>query len=225
MAPRKTDQPQLTKEEIVTAAMKLIDERGVEGCSMRQLGAALGRDPSSLYHYVPSKGALYDLIVDEVVGAVDLSGDDRSAGFEERVVVACTAYLDALLRHPRLVPLVAVRSLRSPVQLRFVESLARIPLDAGFSPGEAQAAVDICGQALLGMANVRAAGLARSEYRGHEEDHAAASLRELSPEQFPNIARMLAESTHMTLDHQFELAMRVLARGLLAMHEAGDLAR
>lgn len=224
MAPRRANQPQLTEEQIVSAAMGLIDERGLEGCSMRQLGTELGMDPSSLYHYVASKAALYDLIVDEIIGGVDISVDDPSAGFEERVVIAGREYRRALLHHPRAVPLVAVRSLRTPVQLRVIEKLAQIFIDAGFSPAEAMVAVDICGKTILGMANMYAAELSQSEYRAREADRAGFDADRFPPEQYPNLTRMFSESRGPAPDIEFDVAMRAISKGLLAMHAAGLLA-
>lgn len=224
MARRKADHPQLSREQIVAATMKLIDELGLEGHSMRRLGAKLGVDPSTVYYYVPSKAALYDLIVDEVLSGIDLSVDDASASFEERVVTAAWEYRRALLRHPRAVPLVAVRSLRTPVQLGVIEGLSRIFVDAGFSPVEAMIGVDTCGLTILGTTNMHAASLAQSE---HHEQKAGGAVKEpdtASPEQFSNLARMLAASAGVDADLEFECAMRALATGLLAMHEAGTIA-
>jgi len=95
---------------------------------------------------------------------------------------------------------------RYPMQLRIIEALAQIPIEAGFSAVEALAAVDICGQALLGMANVRAAELADSEYRSVGEGQGAMSPDELPAEGYANVRRMLSETARLTMEHEFELA-------------------
>jgi TetR/AcrR family tetracycline transcriptional repressor len=48
----------LTKDLIVAEAMKLIDEEGLEGLSMRKLAARLGVQAATLYYHVPDKSAL-----------------------------------------------------------------------------------------------------------------------------------------------------------------------
>lgn len=223
MAPRKANQPQLTREKIVSATMKLIDEHGLGGHSMRQLGAELGIDPSSVYYYIPSKAALYDLIVDEIVSGIDLSIDDPAASFADRVVAASREYRRALLRHPKAVPLVAVRSMRTPVQLRVVEGLSRIFFDAGFSPSEAIVSIDACGMAILGMTNSYAASVAQSEYREHGAALGEGAGEVLPPDQYPNLARMIAVGADIDPDLEFDQTMRAMATGLHAMHEAGLL--
>jgi AcrR family transcriptional regulator len=223
VAPRKANQPQLTREQIVSATMRIIDERGLEGQSMRGLGAELGVDPSTIYYHVPSKAALYDLVVDEILGGIDLSLDDPSATLEERVVAAGWEYRRALLCHPRAVPLVAVRLLRTPVQLRVIENLSRIFFDAGFSPIETLLSIDTCGMTILGMTNMYAASLTQSEYQERETDPDDIDPERFPPEQYPNLTRMFSQGALLDPDLEFEQAMRAMAKGLLAMHQAGTL--
>lgn len=222
MAPRKAESAQLTRGQIVAAAMRLIDRDGLEAQSMRALGAELGVDPSTVYYYVPGKAALYDLVVDEVLSAVDLSVDDPSASFEDRVVAAGLEYRRALLLHPRAVPLVAVRSLRTPAQLAVIEGLSHIFFDAGFSAAEALLAMDTCGLTIVGMTGMHAARLAAS---GLQEPATASadSAGGLAADRYPNVTRMLAAAGTLDESLEFERAMRALARGLLALHLEGAL--
>jgi AcrR family transcriptional regulator len=224
VAPRMASRPQLTQEQIVSAAMGLIDELGLAGHSMRRLGAELGVDPSTIYYHVPSKAALYDLVVDEVLNGIDLSVDDPSASLEERVVTAGLEYRRALLRHPRTVPLVAVRALRTPAQLRPIEAFSRIFFDAGFSPVEAMIAVDTCGTTILGATNMHAASLSRSEYHEQETSQTDFTADAFPPGQYPNLTRMFPAGASLGAGLEFERAMRALALGLLALHAAGTLA-
>ncbi|MBT8226787.1 MAG: TetR family transcriptional regulator [Dactylosporangium sp.] len=219
MSPRRASHPKLTREQIVSAAMRLIDDFGMEGYSMRRLGAELGIDASTIYYHVPGKTALDDLIVDEIMGSIDLTVDDASKSFQDRVVDAGRRYRRALLRHPKAMPLVAVRPLRTPAQLHVVETLAQIFLDAGFRPIEAFAALDICGMTILGMTNMHAASLVRAEPAGNPADlESAAGGRD------SDVTRLLARHGRLDAELEFEWAMRATAIGLLAMHETGALA-
>ncbi len=218
MVARKANQPRLTRDQIVSATMRLIDEHGLEGHSMRQLGAELGVDPSTIYYYVPSKSDLYNLIVDEIMSGIDLSGDDPSAPVEDRLVAAAHEYLRALLVHPRAMPLAATRSLRTPQQIAGVETLVGIYFDAGFTATEALAAIDVFGMHVLGMANAYAAHLTRSDYRQQDE-----SLGKLPPERSPNVMRLLAEGGYAGFAVEFERGVRALVRGLLILHAEGAL--
>ncbi len=218
MVARKANQPQLSQEQIVSAALKLIDEKGLEGHSMRALGAELGVDASTLYYYIPGKSELYSLIVDEIVRGIDLSADDPSRSFEDRLVAMAMEYRRALLAHPRALPLLQSRSMRTPTQLRTVETALGIFFDAGFSASEAMIGVDAIGQTVIGMTSIYAAHLIGDEYRNDDT-----AFGELPPDQFPNTTRLLAEAGYLGMDAEFEATIRSLVVGLLACHEAGTL--
>jgi TetR/AcrR family tetracycline transcriptional repressor len=218
MGPRRADRAPLTREQIVAAALRLIDDHGLEGHSMRQLGAELGVDASTIYYYVPSKSALYDLIVDEVMQGIDLSADDPAAPFEDRLVSMAKAYFDALLRHPHAVPIAAARSLRTPAQLGTVEVILGMFYDAGFDPTEAMMCVNIFGMHILGAAGAYAAHVTASEY--HQQD---LEFGELPVDQFPNMDRLFAQGAYTSFHTELERGSRALARGLISLHESNAL--
>ena len=57
-APATGRRPALTREQVLTAALKIIDEEGVEALTMRRLGQALDRDPMAIYRHAADKDAL-----------------------------------------------------------------------------------------------------------------------------------------------------------------------
>ena len=57
----------LSRGLILDAAVALVDSEGLDGLSMRKLGAALGVEAMTLYHYVPNKAALLDGLVEWVL--------------------------------------------------------------------------------------------------------------------------------------------------------------
>lgn len=63
--------------DVVSAALRVLDEQGLENCSMRRVATALGVQPSALYHHVPNKQTLLALMADEIVRVVELG--DRIA--------------------------------------------------------------------------------------------------------------------------------------------------
>ena len=150
MSPRKPNQPVLTREQIVAAAITLVDRDGLSALSMRRLAAELGSAPMSLYYHVPDKSALEDLIFDAIMAEVDFSGDDPAMGDEERAVRLGYALRSTLLQHPNAVPITLSRSARTPGQLRPVEVMLGILYDLGLQPTDAIAAVDVIGQYVFG---------------------------------------------------------------------------
>ncbi len=79
-----------TRSDVVSAALRVLDTQGLEGCSMRRVAAELDVQPSALYHHVPSKQHLLALMADEIVESVTASGsrDPR---------LLCVALRDAML--------------------------------------------------------------------------------------------------------------------------------
>jgi AcrR family transcriptional regulator len=54
----------LSRADVLSAALTLVDSDGVEALSMRRLGAALDRDPMRLYRHASSKDDLLDGVVE-----------------------------------------------------------------------------------------------------------------------------------------------------------------
>lgn len=63
---------QLSEQDIVDAALRLIRKNGADKLSMRTLAAQLGVTPMAIYYHVPSKQALLDLVIDSVLSNVPM---------------------------------------------------------------------------------------------------------------------------------------------------------
>jgi AcrR family transcriptional regulator len=224
MTPRKVDQPQLTRQQIIATTMRLIDGTGLSAFSFRRWGAAPSVDPGTIYCYVPSKAALFDLVVDEVLAGVDTSRALQPAQFEERLLAGGCAYREGLLRHPHVVPIVAVRPLRTPAQLRMIEAFSQIFLDACFSHVETLIALDVTGMTVLGLTNMYAAAITRPEYAQLTSTGYEVAADSLPPEEFPHLVRLLPHADVIDADLEFDRAMRALALGLQSQHVEGRLA-
>lgn len=65
-----------SRSDVVAAALRVLGAQGLEFCSMRRVAAELDVQPSALYHHVADKQSLLALMADEIVGTVDLGGED-----------------------------------------------------------------------------------------------------------------------------------------------------
>ena len=127
----------LTRDQVLDAALRIIDAEGVDALTMRRLGAAIGRDPMQLYRYAASKDALLDGVVELVLSrlrvpvtpGVDWADVLRSTGHAFRAIA---------LAHPHVVPLLVTRPLATPLglrplgTLRPLEDLLELFVAAGF---------------------------------------------------------------------------------------------
>lgn len=94
---RKRRPPSLSREKITHAAIRLADEEGLDAVTTRRLAAALGAGATSIYWHVASKQDLYDLMVDEVIGEIDLP--EASGAWEADLRLIAHNTLAVLRRH------------------------------------------------------------------------------------------------------------------------------
>lgn len=87
----------LSRQEIVSAAMAIMDAYGLADLSMRRLGASLGVQPSALYWHFENKQSLLAAMADDMLA--DLP--PLSAGPWQPRLHAWAARLHALLRQHR----------------------------------------------------------------------------------------------------------------------------
>ena len=119
------------RETIVDAAMRILDEDGLDALTMRRLASDLDVQAPSLYAHVHGKDDVLDLVVDRVLGTVAVpppGGDPRTvleAGF--------TAYRTALVGHPAVVGLVIARPRLGRAQAGLIERALDALTAAGLS--------------------------------------------------------------------------------------------
>lgn len=63
----------LTTEDVVVAAVDLLDRRGLEGLTLRNLADDLGVSAPTLYWHIDDKRHLLDLMVGEIYGRADVA--------------------------------------------------------------------------------------------------------------------------------------------------------
>lgn len=125
----------LSADRIVESALRLVDRHGLDGLSMRRLGAALRVEAMSLYKHVPNKGALVDLVVERVLAGV--APPPVAAGWEQRLRHVAGELRRVALAHPHVFPVLATRVPSSPTAFAPLETLLGALVDAGLDDDEA----------------------------------------------------------------------------------------
>jgi AcrR family transcriptional regulator len=152
--------PQLSEDEIITAAMGIVQRDGVRQLTMRGLATDLGVTAAAIYYYFPGKGALVQAVADAVLDTVKTPGPAVDWVEElRRYILESRA---ALAAHPGVAALF-VRETQSPTMLRHVGAVLELLRSAGFSAREAMEAFSmtttfVLGSAILEERHIAAAG-------------------------------------------------------------------
>ena len=91
----------VTRDDILTAALTLLDEGGGQGLTMRALATRLGVTPMSLYHHVEDRAGLLRALSDRVYAEV-LEGEGGLVDRRAEIQAILIRYHDAVLLHPQL---------------------------------------------------------------------------------------------------------------------------
>ncbi|GAB3910386.1 TetR/AcrR family transcriptional regulator C-terminal domain-containing protein [Kibdelosporangium lantanae] len=104
----------LSREVVLDAALRFVDEHGVQALSMRKLGAELGVEGMALYYYVPNKDALLDGLAERVTEAIVEEAPAMDLGWQDWITQFADGLRRVLLRHPAVLPVVATRDVTTP---------------------------------------------------------------------------------------------------------------
>ena len=152
----RTGQPSLSREQIVRAAIELLDAEGPAGLSMRRLGTKLGSGATSLYWHVANKDELLELAVDEVLGEVYVP-EPGDASWRIAASICANGMRSALLRHPWVISLLGQHPTLGPNAMRLGERLVALFTAAGFSGMALSHATAVLNSHAIGAATSEAA--------------------------------------------------------------------
>jgi AcrR family transcriptional regulator len=112
--------PTIRVDDVVNGATALAARVGLEGLTMSRVANELGVTTTALYHYVPSKQALIDLVVDAALDRVQVPRPGAGA-WDERMRLFEGAVRDELRRIPGMgLQLVAHSEIR-PAEQRLID--------------------------------------------------------------------------------------------------------
>ncbi len=128
--------PALDQEQIVRAALELLDEVGFEGLTMRNLAHKLGIKAASLYWHVRSKQELLGLLANAI--CAPMKPPSRGLPWQRRLEALGRQYRRVLLSHRDAARVLASSGFPSgPNILRLTEMVLNTLLDAGFDHRDA----------------------------------------------------------------------------------------
>ncbi|MGI5491812.1 TetR/AcrR family transcriptional regulator [Microtetraspora malaysiensis] len=172
----------LSRDQIVRAAIELLDAEGLDALSMRKLGARLGAGATSLYWHVANKDELLELAMDEVYREVPAP---VGASWRETAGAIAWGLRGAILAHPWCVGLIGVLPSIGPNSLVMSDLLVKTCKEAGFQGIDIDFAVGAVVAYTLGSAVPEAAWRSMLNRAGD-------SPREVQNEMMPTIEELAA---------------------------------
>ncbi|GAB2558776.1 TetR/AcrR family transcriptional regulator C-terminal domain-containing protein [Kribbella endophytica] len=206
----------LSRDAILTAALKIVDDEGVEAMTMRRLAGTLGVNPMSIYHHLPNKAAVFAGLAEVVFAGLDDVQPRAGLSWQEELKDAARAYRAALQAHPNLaLQVLSDPSAVSDVVVVTVEPFYRALDRGGLAPRaifeSVNTLVDFVHGFLLGELSVRAATFDLAP-------DLVDRVEKLPEGKAPTLSRVVLalgrDGLHYDFDSGFESALTVLVSGI-----------
>ena len=222
-APRRRS---LTREAIVEASIKVLDAEGLDAMTMRRVAQELDTGAASLYAHVADKEELIELVVDRVIGELDVPDALDPDQWQEQLKQMGRAMRATLGRHGDIARASFARVPLGPNALRGMEPIVAV-MRAGGLPDQVVAyAADLLGLYVTAVAyedsiysQLDISPERAAEYISGMREYLAA----LPSDRFPTLKALAGPLTAGAEgDERFEFGLEVLVRGLEAMAKDGS---
>ena len=203
----------LSREQVITAAVALADEQGIEGLTMRSVAHRIGGEAMSLYRHVANKEDLVDGMVDIVFAEIDLpAGTGWRVAMRGRAVSA----RQALGRHPWAIGLMESRVRPGPANLGHHDAVLQVLLGSGFSSATATRIYNVLDSYVYGFAlQERGLPVGTPEQMAEVGE---AILRQMPTDDYPHLARVGRDLIEAGFDYrgEFEFGLDLILDSLEA---------
>lgn len=210
----------LSREAIAAAALAVIDAEGLDAMTMRRVAEELGTGAASLYAHVSGKEELLELVIDRVIGELEMPAPDAGGSWQDRVRDGMREMRRVLARHRDVARATFARIPLGENALRGSEWLLATLRSGGLPDQVVAYAVDLLSLYVGAVAYEDglyvADGRTPDEFGGFVED-LRRYFAAVPPGRFPNIVALADALTAGDTEERFEFGLEVIVRGLAAM--------
>ena len=208
----------LTEDEILDAALSLLDDGGSTAATLRGIAAKVGVAPNAVYTYFPGKAAVIKALVERLLGEVDHDVfADRTQPWRHRVEALALELRARLSAHPGAVPLMIGGPMDGPHALALNERLLELLADAGLDPVDAARAAYLLIVYVFGSIALEIADLDQPGPLPPEADRIATrhlALAATPAEQYPRAAAAAATLAGYISTQQYLWGLRRVLDGI-----------
>jgi excisionase family DNA binding protein len=213
--------PSLQRDQVVEAAIAILDAGGLEALTFRRLAAELDAGVATLYWHVENKNALLALSLDHVLGELGTSfAADPERAWDERLHDGLVDLWNVLRRHPWAASLAMRSADRGPNLLHYWDRGATLLFDAGFDEREvfyglSALFTDVIGSAVQ-VASWHSYGVDNDAIRSEMIAQTAAFFEALDPYEFPSAQRVVPVLAAHDEDEQLSKSLDLIIAGMRA---------
>lgn len=203
----------VTRARVIQAALRIMDDEGLEAVTMRRIGRELGVEAMSLYNHVRDKEDILDGVSELVMSEFELppsTGDWQRDGKN-----AAREWRRLLRTHPNVMALMAERRkpLANPESLRPMDTAIGILRSSGLDVRDAAQAFNAFGSYIMGFVMME-----QGMMFGHQadEDHQRMhdEVARMLGSEFPHLVEAFPVIHECSTDEQFEFGLDLMMRGL-----------
>jgi len=206
-----TPTTRLNRDRVIDAALRYVDEHGLDALSIRRLAVELRVGTMTVYQHVTSKADLLDGVGERVLRAIDLDAHG-SAPWDDRLRAHARAFRATALAHPGAFALILTRQIASPEALRPTDVALEALRDAGLDESAAVHALRTFVSFQTGciLRELRAS----PTFSGRSPDGAAARRAVLLDSGFTNVADAADDLAVCDHEEEYRFGIELLIDGL-----------
>ncbi|SRR6266851_501304 len=205
--------PVMNRERLVGEALKLLDEVGFDGLTMRRLADGLGLQAASLYNHVRDKDELLTLIADEI--CKEIQELDPGKPWRRQLEWVARECRRVLLGHRDGARVLAATMPIGPNRLRTIEQVLEIMCAAGFSDRDATNAAFVFNTYVVGFVLDETQAMPGGGPPPPELlEQGKRAFKALPKDRYPRLVALADYLFDPSPDRRFEFGLRALLDGL-----------
>jgi AcrR family transcriptional regulator len=197
-------------DEVVSAALGMLDRDGLEAFSMRRLASELGVSSMATYYHFPSKAALLAEVYQHAFAERPVP--ESGGPWLDEALALAHWIRSGYLAHPVVVSLRSHVPWPTPASVHLSERWLAVLSRAGFRGARLATAYHTATAAILGLVEQEATQATRPITKDLER----------AIEEAPRLKAILPELRKVAPRKAFEGALRILFQGLLAENESAE---
>ena len=203
---------QLSREQVLAAALGLLDEAGLEQLTMRRLAAALGVQNGATYWHFRSKQALLEAMADTLLADLT-AGLDTESPWTERITELARQLRRALLSRRDGARLFSAAFFPLPNALAYGEAMIAALGESGLSSRDAAWAADTLTYYIVGHT---AEEQLAATLPGSGNDATDRLTGAVDPQRHPHMHAALAHIPAPHHQEHFDYGLRLIVNGIKA---------